>query len=469
MWFFVLLTIYTGIIYYLGHRIWKKTRQISFPIGIALLYYWSLLGSWFFVYDDLSGGAGAAIGLHYYIYLEKMFMVHADGAYMMAISLYALFIICIEAVVLYFAKPASESASKKPVRINHPILLIGCLVGVVLSGMIVWKQILFAAGHKLSVYTVTRTTDNSLFTIHQLLNQVSVTALYVGLISYLCNKDGRIIEGGKSYRVYVFYILATLFIEGFMLFLGNKREILFGGIFGMVFYFANMQNRIKWKPVFFICLIVVVPLFFNDALRAYSPTFLARWFNIPVLEMKIPEAEPAGFSVSGAATTFLFSNEMFCANFSMYGAIHYKVPYTYGSSFVYLATSIVPRAIIPERPPDIYAYYAKQLHMKEGQGYTIHHATGWYLNFGIIGVLAGAFVWGLIWVFFYNKFLLQDNFSGFKGILFGLGLALFTSAIPSMVRGGPEGYKALAMEYLLFPVLAVFLAYMMQKLKKQKT
>jgi hypothetical protein len=464
-WFYILLISYTAIIFYLARVIWKRTHQISFPIGIALLYYWTLLGSWFFVYDDMSGGKGAEFGLHYYIYLEKMFMVHADASYFSAISYYALFLITIECTILFFLKDKGVEQEKRPIEINHVLLLSGCLLAIVLSTAIIWKQILFAAGNNYSVYTVTRTSENSLFTIHQLLNEVAVTTLYIGLISFLCSSHGRIIKGGESSRIFIFYIVATLLIEGYMLFLGNKREILFGGIFGMVFYFSNMQNRIRWKPVVLIISIVIVPLFFNDALRGYSPTFLTKIFDIPEVEMKIPETEPVGFSVSGAATTFLFSNEMFCANFSMYGAIHYKIPFTYGTSLVYLAASIVPKAIISERPPDIYMYYAEKLKMREGQGYTIHHATGWYLNFGLLGIFAGAFLFGLLWVYFYNKFEARAGFEGFKGIFFGLALSLFTSAIPSLVRGGPEGYKALLFEYLLLPVLAVYFAYSINKLK----
>ena len=49
--------------------------------------------------------------------------------------------------------------------------------------------------------------------------------------------------------------------------------------------------------------------------------------------------------------------------------------------------------------------YAESLGIYEGatgQGFTVHHATGWYLNFGTWGLIAGALLVGIIWAECYN-------------------------------------------------------------------
>ena len=76
--YLVLLTL-TVAISYLGLLIWRKTREPGFLLILAMMYYWSLMGAWFMIYDDLTGGKGVEFGLSYYVYTEILFPVHADG------------------------------------------------------------------------------------------------------------------------------------------------------------------------------------------------------------------------------------------------------------------------------------------------------------------------------------------------------------------------------------------------------
>jgi hypothetical protein len=93
------------------------------------------------------------------------------------------------------------------------------------------------------------------------------------------------------------------------------------------------------------------------------------------------------------------------------------------------------------------------------QGFTIHHATAWYLNFGVIGIILGAILLGMIWVYFYNKFIsLEGVKSKFMRFIFILGPGIMVAQIPSLIRGGPEGYKALLFEGFLIPVFMIFIA-----------
>ncbi|HYG49597.1 MAG TPA: hypothetical protein VD905_01790 [Flavobacteriales bacterium] len=472
MLFFAALTVFTAIIAYLGWRIWKETRQFSFPLGIFFLYYWSLLGAWFLVYDDMTGGAGENFGLHHYVYFKRLFPVNMDGDYFLSITYYALFIVVAEVCILYFVKkkPLNKDEKREGISINYSILLLGACAGIILSIYLVFDQIIVAAETKRSIYTVTRFTENKFFAFHQLLNQAAIIALYIALVAYISGPNGRFIKGGNSVKTYIGLFAATIFIECSMLLLGNKREILFGGVFGMVFYLMNVAGSVNYKKIGIIASFVVIPLFFNDSLRAYSPSFLKGLFPFPQLvEKPLVDDSYTSFSVKNAAFAFLFSNEMFVPHFSMYGVVHKKVPVTYGSSLVYLATSIAPRFIYDNRPEDIYTYYARKVGAKEGQGYTIHHATGWYLNFGIIGIIAGALLLGWIWVKFYFLAYGGKSNKAFVRIFSIIALPCFTAALPSLVRGGPEGYRALFFEYLFIPVFILTVAYLFKLKFGKKT
>ena len=144
---------------------------------------------------------------------------------------------------------------------------------------------------------------------------------------------------------------------------------------------------------------------------------------------------------------------------SMYGAIHYHLPLTYGSSFSNLAHSMIPRIISPNRPPDIYQHYISVARKPGLQGYSINHATGWYLNFGLIGVLLGGLTLGLLLVLLYNLYQSNfDNLHSYLKILISIGIARYISFIPLIIRAGPEGYKSVIFECLLIPVFLLWVS-----------
>lgn len=459
---YILLLVYTLVIVFISWKIWKKTKEIAFIVGTSLMYYWTLLGSWFFIYDDLSGQKGKNFGLHYYDFFTLVFPVHVDTSYMISVAIYAIFIIVVLLMILWLAKPAPliQSKQEKPVYVNHLVLIGLCVGAVLVSFFIVWKEILTAAKFHESVYIVTRMQPGQFFTFHQLLNQVAVVALYIGLIAYVCGEKSKYIIGSHKRWVLGAYTLAIIFVEGYLLFLGNKREILFGGILGIVFYLNNVRFKINFKAFALFMFIIMIPLFFNDGLRSYSPGFLTKYFDTSGLEFhRLKEFEYSTFSIKNTTFTFLFSNEMFYGHFSMYGIIDKHVPYSYGTSLLSLVESVVPKFLFANREPPIYEYYTTHVNAVSGQGYTIHHASGWYLNFGIIGILLGAFIFGWIWVKLYNKnqqLFVTDN--TFLKIFFILGLAAFTAEIPTMMRSGPESYKALFFEALILPTIIIYMA-----------
>lgn len=457
---YIVLTIATIIILFLLWRIWKKTGEIAFVIGVGMIYYWSLAGSWFLVYDQLNGLQGAEWGLHYYYLFEKLFPVYVDQTYLAVIGIYSLFIILLEVVILYWAKPAtSASGLSQPVRIFHLRLIGMCVMAAVVSLALVYQEVLTAVKFDLSVYTVTRSQPSRFYSLHQLANQAAIIPLYLGLFTFLSGNEAKYVTGNRSKWILVAYVLGIFIVELYLMFLGNKREIMVAGIMGLVFYLNNVGYKFKVWALALFAVIVVSPLFFNDALRGFSPKGLLSFFDTENLEYKTEKSSEPSFSMGSAASSLLLSNEMFCANFSMYGTLKQDIPYTYGSSLVSLAASAVPRVVWPNRPEDIYSYYAKSVHAVEGQGYTIHHATAWYLNFGLVGVLAGAVALGGLWTWLYNKFRgINKVKRKFLIVIFVLGFAGVAGQIPAVIRGGPEGYKVLAIEGILLPALVIFIS-----------
>lgn len=467
---YVFLSLFTLLIIFLSWKIWAKTGQVAFLIGIFFLYYWSLLGAWVIIFDSLTGQKGADFGLHYYHFNKYLFPLYVDKIYLWVISLYAAFILVVQLTILYFAAPRSRipASEVKPVEINHPLLIVICVLSSVISFFLVWKEILTAAKFGESIYVVTRHQPGRFVTIHQLLNEVSVIALYIGLISCISGKNSKYISGDNRKKILVFYVLAVIFIEFYLLLLGNKKEIFFGGILALIFYFNNVVAKANWKAVALFLFIIILPLFFNDGFRAYSPTFLTKYFDVSGLELHLDrEIAYTQFTVKNTALSFLFSNEMFSAHYSMYGVLSHDVPLTYGSSLLSLAASFIPRIAWPGRPGTVYEYYVQQVGATPGQGYTIHHASGWYLNFGIAGVLAGAFVFGLLWVYLYNKFNAVSGVrNNFLKIFFILGISAITAHLPSLIRTSPEGYKALFFEALLLPAAIIYIAKLGNKNKQ---
>jgi len=183
--------------------------------------------------------------------------------------------------------------------------------------------------------------------------------------------------------------------------------------------------------------------------------------------------------ISGEQTfiSLLFSNEIFAGHMSMYGAVHSNLPLTYGSSFISLFSSLLPRFILPDRPPDIYQYYISIAENPGSQGFTINHATGWYLNFGTPGLIFGGILLGLSMAYCRNIFYTESKSKNrFYLCIRVLALAGMVAFIPMLIRTGPEGYKALAFEGILIPVLIIWVSqfnwasiFMLGSLTKEKT
>ena len=449
MEYYEVLACATLVIAALAAALWMRTRDVSILLGIGVLYYWSLYGAWSLITDKLGGSSGRLYG-----YLEaKMFAVNLDDDYFKTLVYYALFIILIEITLLLLVKPGSPRAVPgRPLRISHAYLLLFVASAGLVSYLLIRPYINEAVQMGLSGYKATRDTS-PYFSIHQVLNRAALIAVAIGFAT-LCSgaKPRLLVARRRSWTVAAYaVVIAALF--GFNFVLGNKNEPLNAGLVAGLLYLYN-SRRLKPLSLAAGATLGMSGLWLIDHFRAYPLTEVAQQFA----RLDFSSLVGDSYGLVNA------SNEPFAAHFSMYGALAYHIAPKLGQSFVNLAASMVPRLLWESRPADIYSYYAASVGAIAGQGYTIHHATGWYLNFGAAGVPVGAVVLGCVWAACLNAYRNRARANSRWGLAFrSLAPWLFAAFLPNMVRAGIESYKSLVFEGLLIPVTVTAFAAWQRK------
>lgn len=455
MEYYILLFNFSAIIVFLAAVIWRKTRNLSFIIGIFLLYYFSIFGAWFFIYDSLSGGKGAEFGLHYYYLFGKMFFVHLDEDYFLTIVFYSLFIIIIEVVIILLLKSSNnyKSINASSVKLSPFRIILLTSLCLFASIYLIKDHITEAILMNKSAYIMTRTGGAvSFYTIHAFLNR-AIIPMVLGFSIYISGENGIFIYCKRNIFLTILYTGALVIWVGYLAIIGNRNELLTSMIIGFLFYLVNDPSP---KRIVFIISagLSIIILYSIGMLRGTSP------LNY-IDKIDIAEIIFSSFSI-------FLSNEMFAAHFSLYGVLHYNVPLVPGYSIYSLLMSIVPQFIWEQRPPTIYAHYASGLDVIMGQGYTIHHATGWYLNFWYFGIFMGGIVLGIVWVWCFNKFITINIKK--RNLAFYLFSAfapwLFVGGISPLIRGGLENYKGVFTEQFILPIVMILLScFRIRKLK----
>ncbi len=447
MSFYILLSTITLVIVGLAVLLWQQTRSLAVVLGIGFLYYWSLYGAWFLI-CDLGGGDS---GMHYHYLFDKIFPVHLDENYFCALVYLGLFVIIVELILFWrlVGPPLPKPLPlEQAIRISHPKLLGVCCVCGIGSFLLMRDSLAYASSNDLSIYLVTRgVTDYdaiSWFTLHATLNRLALFPAAIGLAILLSGKDARVAtgKGGNSILIAYIVLLAAMFIFCFIL--GNKNELFVALVIGVLFYkFNSLQPRTGILVLLGISAFAGVA--FIDFVRASSLADLHLLLS--------PQ------HVFQALVSITASNEAFAGHMSLYGCLQYDVPLTYGSSFVSLIASIIPRNFWPDRPHDIYVHYADSLQAATGQGYSIHHAAGWYLNFGLPGILLGAIILGVVW----SQLLLAGRRINTyhlptSRLFFSFAAISFTAYLPTLVRAGLEAYKGVAIDAFLVPFAVLWFA-----------
>jgi hypothetical protein len=242
-------------------------------------------------------------------------------------------------------------------------------------------------------------------------------------------------------------------MAAFTFVLGNKNEVFMSLITGLLTYLGSVRKP-KLSKVF---LLAIGGMWFLYAIDFFRGT--------PISEMRLALNQRIE-EATEVATFVTSSNEAYAAHFSLYGVLSTGAEPRFGYSLYSLACSVVPRVLWPERPADIYNYYADSVGAIQNQGYSVHHATGWYLNFGYAGVGIGALFLGLIWAYCCNAYQYIQPKSGLIFRLFAiLSPWLFVACLPPLIRAGPEGYKGFVVEGLIIPIGTLLFACRPKKAK----
>jgi len=437
MSFLITLGLFTLVYVVLAVVIWFRTRNLAFPVGLALIYYWTYYGAWFVVVDRLRG---YSLLRYEYLY-AKLFPIYLDDSYFLTIVTYGLFLLAIEVALVLFLRKSAEEHSSGPIpRISHVALILIAIATGLLSYYVIRGSLGAAAEMNVSSYEFVRIDDAAAgaYKIHQILMRAALFSVTAGLAIMASGRQAKVISSSRSMWIAFCYIALLGGLFYLNLKMGQRRALASAAISAGLLYLVNVK-RASRILIFGSVAAVIVAMGYVGMTRGAS---LAGQNTLEAIKDSVIEN--------------LLSNEPFAAHLSLYGSIAYKLEPTYGSSLLYLASSMVPGA---PRPIDIYDYYTNGVHAIEGQGYNVHHAAAWYLNFGIAGVIAGGLLLGALWAGLYALFQMRSRMGSHVLRIFAIfAVWMFTADLPTLCRTGPEGYKGTLLEALLIPTAVMLVA-----------
>lgn len=468
---FLYLAFCTGTIFALSAALVRQTKSIAFLYAGLCLYFWSLHGAWA-IATDKSGGAS---GFRYQYLEAKLFTVDLDYNYVTAISLYFLFccFILITALVLISANqkrpsqlvysshdsPESSGQAAAPLNFNHRVTLLISGAFLAVSIYLIKDTLISALILESSVYAAMAESSNSLFTLHQILLRTAAILNFVGLGILLSQNRPRLFQCRSSSIIRIGYVLLTVAMLTTLGALGNKNELVVSAASALFIFLANAQPGALSPRVVFSGLMLVIVLGAVDRFRGYGMLRLTETFELSIL--------------LETTTDLILSNEAFAAHFSMYGVLANDVPLAFGKDIVALISSVVPKILWSDRPDSIYSHYVAAVGGNPNQGYTIHHATGWFLNFGYTGVVLGGVFIGGVWarIFLWGRKVISDRDSFAHGKLVLVAGAIvpwtITAYFPTIMRSSLTVYKAVAIEAVILPVAVIYLASSVVQRKEQ--
>lgn len=434
-----LLIALTAVSFVIGFKLWAISRDISFPLGMVAVYFWTAHGGWRIASACESGKFSASLAR----LGDRLVWPTLGGDYTAALFGYALFIISLGLAAVLRLKKTDERVLQEPMYLSHPTLqvLIGGL-GIA-SALCVSDALGYAAHTGESAYgSVTHSGAGYWVALHQVLMRSALVANAVGLAVWAVGDRGRLCQGSWGPLTGYVYLFEVSLLGLVCSALGNKNELFQALITGISCYAAN-ERRLRLVRVGVCAALALAVVAHIDATRGRTQT------------------DPTGVSPIAAPLVSLVrsveSNEQFAAHLSMYAVLVNDVPIFYARSIVSLVFSVIPRALWPDRPGEIYEHYAVAVGAAEDQGFTIHHSTAWYLNFGVPGIILGGTLFGWLWSWTFNMRNSRSLRSQGIAVVFAtLGFSLFTGAIPVLLRTGPEGYKMVVVECIGFPALVVY-------------
>lgn len=423
---YILLVLITIYVVWISLAIVKRSGSLIPVVPIAVMYFWSIFGAWSWIPLKLSGGS--------YFYEDLLFTVNIDGNYFLMLLYYSLFIVFFSLFVLNHIKRNKKQVVENSLFYrdeieklagNHPYnVILYLLFGVfVLSS---YRDIIAAMSGNVSAYSLSR--FDSTVKNGSLIQFCGDTFTYLA-IPILFAKNHRFRRNS------VMVLFGLYFLFNFLL--GNRNILLCDLVIVAVLYtqLNGLKSALKPRNI------VLVAVFF----------FMIQIISF-VRGMSVNEIVKGTQSI-GIEEVFVSasqSSEQYAAQISMYGVLKYDVPITYGKGVLYFVSTFIPQFVGIERPERLYQYYIQNtVHGKLDMGVTMHHATAWYLDFGVVGIILGALLWGYVLMYLYRRK---------RKFLYLYGAIIFSAVSIQMIRdGGIESYKGGLILNTIIPMLIIYL------------
>lgn len=259
----------TTAIWRLQRHIWSKYPNIIFPIFIGIFYYWSLAGSWLFVFDQTTHW-GEKIGIHYHYLLEKMFLVQVDSDYVLSIWIIGGFIITMQTTILLLLHRLKlQPVESRKINFSHPHFysFVG-LFFLTLSLLIVYDVIAYSLILNESIYLNIRSPHVPYYSIHQLACWIMMIALTIPMAMQLRSS----IKNNQTVSLPLMYWIVFGIAQCYLIFIGSRHEAFLCGLATLLFIsYPYEKVRAKLKLYFTILIVWIGILFMNDPIRSLSP------------------------------------------------------------------------------------------------------------------------------------------------------------------------------------------------------
>jgi hypothetical protein len=411
----------------IGYANWRKFGGVEHLFIAVALYYYSLFGAWKILWIKANGGLSEALD-----HLElSLTPVQINDDYVVTLAIYGLFNVALLTGIWISARPSWSARPNIPVshsfHLSEVRLVAIAFCALAMSILALQSEIAEALQSGTPIYLFTRAEGGQWFTAHQLLNRV-------GLAAMACAWPTVILGNHQRSRAAVFLlVICTIVWVGYLGLLGNRNELVVA-VSGGMFFLAIQSKKMKVLRVVMLGVSAFVILRMIEYLRAI-PT---DEFATRALEAIF---DPEFWDPTNVAT----GSESMAAHLSLYGVIARDIPFTFGSSLIYLIESLIPFYPAANRVTDSYQIYAHSLGAPDGQGFNIHFAAGAYLNGGLTGVFVGVILLIVIATIVRSvcsRLYLNARFR--SAALFSY--SMFFALLPFSMRGGPEGLKGLVFE-----------------------
>lgn len=418
--------------------VYRKFKTIILTIPSWAIFYWSIYGALdVIILKEKS--------LTHYIE-QEMFSVSIDYNYVYSILLYCIFLWIFNTII--FSYTYFENTDKNKINNIFPIqfnkeplyIFLTVLFCIYFLG---WKDdILIAYDTGQSLYSISRF-QSGLKNYYSLYQFIGDLFFSLSIISMILLKRTTLKE-----EWYLFILNGSFFILQLML--GNRSLLLVGFMLYMMLYIElyGIKKALKIKKI-----VLLFFLFGGISLIGFVR-------EVPITEMWNLIINYNLEDLLNVYSVLSNSVEKLAAHLSMYGVINQDVPLTYGSSILFLISSLIPTFLDIPRFPDIYSYYATYMGFIGNKGFTINHITAWYLNFGILGIVIGSLFWAMILLFLYKKYVKS------KSLHWLIFASLFSVSSIQMIRaGGIESYKGGLLLFSFIPAVIILFLKNISKFK----